>query len=300
MKLVPEGITRSISRQVLQTKKNSPHIFFAAGVVGMIGSTFLACRATLKLEPVIDSIEDDLKQVKEMGRPSESGGDVQRYPDREYYRDLGYVYARSAKKIGRLYGPSIVLGVASVGALTGSHVQLTRRNSALTATLALVSQAYDDYRDRVREELGEERELNIYRGMGEEKIDIDGKKQLVQVTDPTKWSPYARFFDETNVNWVKDPESNRMFLHCQQNYSNHLLNARGHLFLNEVYDMLGMERSKAGQVVGWVLNGDGDEHVDFGIFEAYNNRFVNNLERSIILDFNVDGPIYAKAFPEDY
>src|SRR5690606_12417779 len=132
MKIVPHSLTRSVARTTFRLKRNSPHIFFAGGVVGMVGSTVLACRATLKLEPVLDDIKTDLAIVK--NRKNELvDAENSNYNDRDYTRDLGVVYVRSIKTLGKLYGPSILLGVASVGALTGSHVQLTRRNSALTA-----------------------------------------------------------------------------------------------------------------------------------------------------------------------
>jgi hypothetical protein len=76
-----------------------------------------------------------------------------------------------------------------------------------------------------------------------------------------------------------------------------MLEKKGYLFLNDVYEMLGFERTKAGQVVGWIYNLDdpnGDNHVDFGIYDGNNadkRQFVNGLERAILLDFNVDGPI---------
>ena len=107
-------------------------------------------------------------------------------------------------------------------------------------------------------------------------------------------SIYARFFNESCVGWSKDAEKNISFLKLQQQYANELLKAKGHLFLNEVYDMLGMARSKAGQVVGWIYNPDnpiGDNYVDFDIFADHNEDFVNGYERTALLDFNVDGNI---------
>ncbi len=288
MKLIPQSVTRTIARQILLSKKNSPHIFFVGGVIGIIGSGVLACRATLKLEDTLDEVKKDLDIVKALHDNPAPGS---QYPEQEHHKDLGYVYGKSAVHLGRLYGPAIALGAVSIAALTGSHIQMTRRNTALTATLAAVSKAYDEYRIRVQGEIGKERELDIHRSIKEEKND---KKELLKVTDPNGWSPYARFFDESCPNWVKDAELNRIFLQCQQTYANHLLRARGHVFLNEVYDSLGLERSRAGQVVGWVINGEGDGYVDFGMFEANSNRFINNLERNIILDFNVDGVVYDK------
>jgi hypothetical protein len=283
-------ITRGVGRKVLVAKKNSPHIFFVGGVVGVVGSAFLACRATLKLEEKIDEIKDDLNAVKELNRRNNSGVDEKS----EAYKYTAYVSVKSAVVFGKLYGPSVALGAVSIAALTGSHIQLTRRNAALSATLAVVTKAYEEYRVKIQNEIGKARELDIYRGITEKEIDVDGKKKKIKVIDPNGHSPYARFFDESSVNWQKDSEINRIFLECQQNYMNHLLRARGHVFLNEVYDALGLERSQAGQVVGWIIDGDGDGFVDFGLYEADNSRFINNIERSVLLDFNVDGQVYDK------
>jgi hypothetical protein len=121
---------------------------------------------------------------------------------------------------------------------------------------------------------------------------------LVTRVGPAGASIYARFFDPYSPSWSKEPEYNLIFLKCQQNYANDLLASRGHVFLNEVYDMLGIERSQAGAVIGWVLAHDGstDNYINFGIF-ADNDAaidFVNGREGSILLDFNVDGVIFDK------
>lgn len=294
MRLISQSATRAVGRKMLQLKKQSPHIFFAGGMVGIVTSTVLACRATLKVEDTLDEIKEDVEHVKGMGA-SIKDGDVT-YTQQDNLRDLGYVYAKSAVKLGKLYGPSIAIGSLSVAALTGSHIQLARRNTALTVTLAAVSKAYEDYRVRVKEEIGEERELDIYRKAHEVEVQDEGQKKEIAkvVSDPNEWSVYARFFDEGSPHWQKDPELNRIFVQLQQNYANHILQSRGHLFLNEVYDMLGIERSQAGAVVGWVINGDGDNYVDFGMFLTRNTNFVNGYERSILLDFNVDGVVYDK------
>lgn len=107
-------------------------------------------------------------------------------------------------------------------------------------------------------------------------------------------SLYACWFNEKCVAWTKDPERNFQFLRLQQNYANELLKARGYLFLNDVYDMLGIPRTKAGQVVGWVYDQDnpiGDDFVNFGFYDHHNEDFINGYENSILLDFNVDGMI---------
>lgn len=283
-----QSVTRSVGRSVLKSKKNSPHIFFVGGVVGVIGSGILACRATLKLEETLDDIKSDVEAVRRI-KNGDLGDNKQ-----ETYKYAAYVTIKSTASIGRLYLPSIVLGGISIAALTGSHVQLTRRNAALSTTLAVVTKAYEEYRVRIQNELGKERELEIYHGVEEKEVEVNGKTKTIKSATKNGLSPYARFFDDFSSAYRKNAEMNRIFLECQQNYFNHILTVRGHVFLNEVYDAVGLERSQAGQVVGWVIHGDGDNYIDFGLYDAHNAAFINGLERACLLDFNVDGVVYDK------
>lgn len=275
-----ESLTRAVSRQTLVMKKNSPHLLFAGGVIGVVAGTVLACKATLRSEKMLDEIKTEIDEVK--ASDLEQG-------------DLTYVYGKSAVRIVKAYAPAIAVTGGSLLILTGAHVQLARRNAALTVAYATLHRAYLDYRGRVREAVGPEKELDLYHGVTlEQAKDEAGKPAEFKTVDVNNLSPYARFFDEGSPNWNQDSEYNRIFIQCQQNYANNLLIARGHLFLNEVYDMLGINRSSAGQVVGWVINSDGDNYVDFNMFQAHQSGFVNGHEPSILLDFNVDGVVYDK------
>lgn len=279
-RFVPKALTRAAGRQGLKLQKAAPNIMFAAGIVGSITSTVLACRATLKLPKVLEGIQHDVH-----------GADHNGLDD----KDKVYIRVKGACEIGRLYAPAAVVGAISIGLLTKSHTTLTQRNAALMAAYATLERGFNEYRGRVREELGEEVENDIFLGIREEVQIVDGKKVNGVVLDKLRPSPYARLFDDYNVNWTKDPEVNRIFVECQQRYMNDLLKARGHVFLNEAYDALGLDRSSIGAIVGWVLNDDGgDNFVDFGIYLARNRDFLEGHERSILLDFNVDGIIYDK------
>ena len=106
-------------------------------------------------------------------------------------------------------------------------------------------------------------------------------------------SPYAFNFDENSISWDKDGYMNLCFLKLTQDYLNDLLKHRGHLFLNEVYDRLGIPRRAIGQCVGWIYdenNPNGDNFVDLDIFNERNNNDGNVF----ILDPNVDGYILDK------
>lgn len=134
-------------------------------------------------------------------------------------------------------------------------------------------------------------------------IEIDGDD--VNMTTETKSeetgvdtvSQYARYFDSSCPGWKPDAYWNLMYLKQQQKYMGCLLKKQGYLFLNDVYKALGMTPSKAGQIVGWIYdenNPIGDNYVDFGIYNITNNKSFNNFDKSILLDFNIDGEIISR------
>lgn len=283
MSIIPEGLARTIGRQILIARKNSPRTMFIGGIIGVGVSTVLACKATLRLEEKVDDFKKEVESIHDEKGPPR--------------KELAVAYVRGSYSLVRLYSPAIILGGVSIGLLGASHVTLTRRNASLTAAYSALQYSFDQYMLRVKDELGADKERDIHHGVTNETVTIDGKKTVVAVSDPNKRSVYSRIFDEYNRNWVKNPELNRLFVQCQQTYLNHLLQARGHVFLNEAYDALGIDHSSAGAVVGWVISkgeGAGDNYIDFGLYEVASSGFVNGYERSILLDFNVDGVIYDK------
>lgn len=288
MKYIPNVVSSKLGRQALVAAKHSPTLLFGAGVVGVIGSTVLACRATLKLEEVVHQTQNDLDTARDLVHED--------YSDTDRKKDITLIYVRSTARIAKLYGPSVCLGAASISALTASHKILNGRNVALTAAYAAIERGFHDYRARVVDRYGEEvdREMR-YASEDVGVINDKGRTVTEKRVSPDAATMYARFYDQMSPNWSKDPETNLIFLRAQQNYLNDLLKARGHVFLNEVYSTLGIDHSEAGAVVGWVL-GNGDNFIDFGIWD--NNEgcrdFVNGREGSILLDFNVDGIIFDK------
>lgn len=293
MNLVPNVVGRKLAHSALLAQKNSPGVLFGVGVVGMVGSTVLACRATLKMSELLDEVQEKRDLVRNL--------EHEKYSEKDRSRDFTIIYVQSSVRIVRLYAPSIILGGLSIAALTKSHNILNQRNAALTAAYAALEKGFGEYRERVVEKYGEEADRDLR--YGAQQVEITDpetkKKKIVKRVGPGEPSIYARFFDQTSSSWSKEPEYNLIFLKCQQNYANDLLNARGHVFLNEVYDMLGIPRSKAGAVVGWLLTPDGqtDNFINFGVFDDKSEKardFVNGLEGAILLDFNVDGVIFDK------
>lgn len=291
--LIPMSVTRKVATVVLKSKKHSPAVLFGAGVIGMVGTAVAASKATLKLEEVLEETNTKIEMVQSAHNSGRSD-----YSEQDYKRDSVIVRTQGAMAIAKLYAPAVLLGCLSVGALTGSHVILTKRNTALLGAYATLEKGFNEYRQRIEEEFGSEKERELRYGKAtEETVDENGKKVKTDIIPDAGSSIYARFFDQLCGPWSKTPEYNLMFLRAQQTYFNDQLNSRGHVFLNEVYDALDIPRSQAGQIVGWVVSDEGDNYVDFGLFDA--NRegardFINGREGAILLDFNVDGPVYNK------
>lgn len=301
---LPASTTRALNRAALKIRKHSPEILVASGIVGVVTSTVMACKATTKIDEVLTESKEHVEMTKKY---VEDNGFTEKYTENDYKKDLTIMYTQRGMKLVKLYAPAVILGTVSITAILAGHNILRKRNVALAAAYATVDKGFKEYRGRVIERFGEEldkelkynikakdvEEVKVNEETGKEEI----SKKTVNVADPNAYSDYARFFDDGCTGWTKDPEYNLMFLKDQQRYANDRLQSKGSLFLNEVYDMLGIPRTKAGACVGWIYdekNPVGDNFVDFGIYDMYNERkrdFVNGYERTILLDFNVDGNI---------
>lgn len=301
------SVSRAFHKVGFSVKKNSPAILITAGVVGTVASAVLACKATTKLDTILEESKGKVDAIHEA---SENPELAEVYSEQDKKKDLAIVYAQTGLKLVKLYGPSVLLGAASLGAIVASHGILTKRNVALATAYAAVESSFKEYRGRVVERFGEALDKELRYNIKAQEVEVVEKdeegnekvvKKTVEAVDPTGpiSSPYAQFFDCGNENWVKDAESNKLFLLQQQNWANERLQRKGILFLNEVYEMLGMNRTRIGNFAGWKYdpkNPNIDSCVDFMLFDVHNpakRAFINGDERTVLVDFNCDGDILS-------
>ncbi len=299
-----ELMKKSLSKACFKIKKHSPELLAAAGVVGVVISTVMACKATTKIDEILQNTKSDIDTIHNAMIDDSL---KEEYSNNDAKRDIAVTYLQTGIKLVKLYAPAASLGLLSITGVLASNNILKRRNIALAAAYATVDKGFKEYRGRVVERFGKEADREFkynIKAKNLEEIIIDEKtgedkkiKKDINVADINDHSDYARFFDEGSPYWEKDSEYNLMFLNAEQNFANDRLKARGYLFLNEVYERLGIPTTKAGQIVGWIYDSDnmvGDNFVDFGIYNIDRERsrdFVNGYERVILLDFNVDGNI---------
>lgn len=291
-KVLPPSVTQKIGHTSALAAKHSPTMLFVTGTVCFAGAIGTAVYSTTKAGAVVAEYVEKQTMCDDLlasGHPD--------YSEMDHKKDTGIVAIQTGVKFARLYLPTILLSAGALGCFGLSQHILNKRNAGLAAAYATVSKAFDKYRKRVVEEYGEEKDFQFLHETTQSKVEGSNKKETRVSSEYKTPSMYARVWDEFNKNFNREePALNRIFLSCQQNYANDLLLARGHLFLNEVYDMLGLERTSAGAVVGWVIDNSGtDNFVDFGIFTndtVEKRMFINNEETGILLDFNVNGLIY--------
>lgn len=290
------------SKGKLACIKHSPEILIFTGIGGMIFSTVLACKATRKLDPVLEAHRQNAEAVH---KKHEADKD-----EHAQKRELTGVYLKTGVDLVKLYGPSVTVGVLSVTGILTSNNILRKRNMALAAAYAAIDTSFRQYRGRVVDRFGEDVDCELRFGTHQEKIEVvetdeNGKEKKVKknvTVAGSDLSDYARYFAYGEAEAAEpNADYNAFFLKAQQELANHMLRAQGYLFLNEVYQMLGIEKSVAGQAVGWVYDKNADDHgdnyVDFGIQEVYRKRSdaPDDYEKVFLLDFNVDGSILDHA-----
>ena len=287
------NIKKAASVAKLALDKRAPEILIFGGVAGMVTAAVIACKKTTKLEEVMEVGNKEIETVK-------------KYPTAQTYKkDLTIAYAKHAGRVIKLYSPALILGGASISAVLSGHSILRQRNLAMAAAYSALDEGFKKYRERVVDELGEEVDRKFRFGGKEESVEVietdeetgKEKKKKVKGVTYSDCSDYARFFDCGSIKWTKNADANLFTLRQLERYANEMLQARGHVFLNEVYDMLDIPRSQAGTVVGWILGEDNQNYISFGLYDMDDEakrRFVNGYEENILLDFNVDGMIYDK------
>ena len=280
-------VTRLAGRAGLVLSKHAPTILTAAGTVGFIGTTVLASKATLKVE---ETLAEETALLVKVHEAHEDG----KLTDKDATRDKVILYTRMTTKLAKLYAPALILGAASIASLVTGHGIMLKRNASLAAAYAAVDQAFKTYKKKVESKFGKDAVLDAIVSVADEDLTKD-EMTLEAISAVDSVSPYGVIFDDENVNWSADEDLSMLHLKCQQQYANDILQTRGHIFLNEVYKMLGFPHTPAGAVTGWV-KGNGDDFVDFNIFEGTfegedkNGRTVTKWA----LDFNVDGVMYDK------
>ena len=303
------AMSRFAHRSALVLSKYSPIIMTGIGVVGSIGATVLACKATPKAIVVADDLKKGLeatnevhelwKLAQEANEPLEVNGKIIEYDSKTRVVERTLYIRTAVFQWLKVYAVPLAIGAVSLGLIVSGQKIMWTRNVAITAAFETMKTSFDKYRENIRELTDAETDRLALGGNAPSAIVVTGDETnpIVQAEHDlnSPASLYCRWFDESNPNFDSNAETNKFFLLTQQSILNDLLRTQGHVFLNEVYDRLGFKRTPAGARCGWIWNGDGDNEIDFGIWkqDEHHMDFVNAWSKSVLLDFNVDGDIHS-------
>ncbi len=296
MNNVPQPVAALVGNAGVKLKKWSPELLLALAIGSGVAAIGMTVKSTLAVDEKVGAHIDDIKFYHNLTDEVRDAS----YPN--FHKDLARTYVMAGGEMIKLYSPTIGLYAISVAAFLGAHGVMKGRVTALAAGWELTRLTFDSYRQNVVADLGVEADRKYRYGMDEHKVTthkmVDGKKKK-STKKVLKRNPeihpgmYARVFNASCPEYKNDVGLNHNFMSMQERYLNDRLNIYGFVFLNEVYEALGFERTKEGSIVGWVsTNDDGDGYIDLRMMDALTGDNITNDTTEIMIDPNVDGTIF--------
>lgn len=309
-----------LSRAGLILKKYSPEILTGLGLVSQGVGTFLACKATYTLDEVVKDDKDAIQKIKDAHEGKVELAEGAEYTEAMYKKDMTTAKVNMAKKVVKHYLPAGLCLVGGGASILAGHGILSKRNAVTAATLSAVAESYSKYRQNVKEAArlaGQDPELvdRVYR-LGERVVKEEVERtdeETGEVTVESQEKPIFNLEDivdsDPNVVWFSYetcPETftgnvlmDLNFLKLRQSDMTSKLRLGGHLLKNDVQRSIGHKITDDGMILGWVTYGDGDNYVDFGIFDEEGQPLPWVLDyyaqhEKIPLTLNMDGIIFGK------
>lgn len=296
------SITTAFYTGVARISKHAPTILSVTASAGVIATGYLAWKAGTRFEDV---------EGRDWDRRKECLRNADIIPDEDVPKIERKNRILFILDTVRTVAPAAIVGAATITMIYFSNSISKKRLAAMGAAYATLQTAFDGYKRTMVEALGKESVDKILKPKlpnvgksAEEILSSDNKSDAAHVSDAVvnslkALSPYARIIaEESSTCWDPNEDYTSQNLAAVQLWANRRLERKGHLFLNEVFDQLGLSRTREGAVVGWRKNGEGDGYVSFGEFDASIYRVPSDdytrVDSNFIVDFNVDGVIWDK------
>lgn len=296
------SITTAFYTGVARISKHAPTILSVTASAGVIATGYLAWKAGTRFEDV---------EGRDWDRRKECLKNADNIPDEDVPKIERKNRILFILDTVRTVAPAAIVGAATITMIYFSNSISKKRLAAMGAAYATLQTAFDGYKRTMVEALGKESVEKILKPKlpnvgksAEEILSSDNKSDAANVSDAVvnslkALSPYARIIaEESSTCWDPNEDYTSQNLAAVLLWANRRLERKGHLFLNEVFDQLGLSRTREGAVVGWIKNGEGDGYVSFGDFDASIYRVPSDdyarVDSNFIVDFNVDGVIWDK------
>lgn len=200
-------------------KANSPEILTAFGVSGVVVTSYLAAKGAIQADRI-------LQEGQEPG-----------FEDPE--RDL----KTKVRLTWKCYIPAVASGVITASCIMGASKANSKRTAVAVGAYSLTEKAFAEYREKVVEQLGENKEQKIrdeikqdrVTKLGSKDVIITGKGEVVCCELLT-----GRYF-----------KSDMETLRRAQNDINARINNERYVNLDEFYDLIGLPYTSQSNTCGW-------------------------------------------------
>lgn len=207
---------------------NSPLILTVVGATGIATTAYLTGRASFKAAHIL---EQERKFLEKAMLPS----------DVDQVMTLKYKF----NKTWMCYIPAFALGVATVGAVVGANQIGTRRVIAMTTALKMSEEAFDRYKEKVIEKVGEKKANVIRDEVVQDEMDRNpiGRNEIIITGngDVNVYETYTGRYFKSSVDAIKSA----------QNKINYRVNNDGYASLSDLYDELGLGHTDISDDMGW-------------------------------------------------
>lgn len=198
---------------------NAPTILTALGVTGVVSTAYLTAKATVKTSEDLDLMVWEKCSNKEKA---------------EIIRETG---------VWKNYIPPVAAGAATILAIIGANQIGNRRYAALAAATALSEKAFDDYRTKVKERLGDRKEEQVRAEVAQDQLKnvVDGQEVHGVPNGSLCYDKFSMRLFYGSPQTIKEAE----------NHINHILVNDFHASLADLYSVIGMPAPSWAYEIGW-------------------------------------------------
>ena len=297
-------------------KKYAPEILTYGGLAAMGVGTVFACKQTPKAVTIVEDTKKQLAVIKATeeeaannNRLVKRDGGLISYSQQDFKKDITIAHVNNIKALAKTYAVPGLMLIGGTAMVLGGHGILRKRNAVAIATLSSVIEGFNKYRGNVIKELGETADKHFRFGKGTpdviETVDAESGEVTQEKSSTDGFAEFPeddpRFFiysKETSPDFYKgnllmDLANLRSF----QNHADDILHIEGNISVNRIRQICGVKAIDEGLDNGYVVDGNGDGYVDFGIFDRVTGEplpWVYECVKEgqgIPVELNIDGNI---------
>lgn len=210
-------VQQAISKGVLFGKRHGSTVLTCIGTVGVVATAVTAAKATPKALMLLEEAEETKgKELSTMEK---------------------LMVAAPA------YIPATLIGASTIACIFGAHVLDKRQQAALTSAYALLNSSYKEYRNKVKDILGEQADSNILNEIAKDKYD---ETKVVKAEE--KKEETCLFFEEFRGQYF---ESTLEEVKNAEYHLNRKLALQDYVELNDFYILMNLPPTEFGATTGW-------------------------------------------------